>query len=110
MGKFILRDAEYRCTANEFWYALLNGRIYISHGRCGWVRKCDLINSIKQSPWYILWKHNEISKYDRMFPNGAKDYPLEQYLTDQFDELQFSGYLQFQKIDSLWKNGQEIVS
>lgn len=106
MGKLDLRDMEYKNTTNEFWYAILNGRIYSSHGRCGWSRKCDLISSIKLSDWYRLWKINETSKYNRMFPNGADDYPLNQYLIDQFEELQYSGYLQFQKIGSLWKDGQ----
>lgn len=52
MGKLDLKDVAVADSCNGFYYMTLYGRVYMSHGKCGWRRECDLIKSFKQSRFW----------------------------------------------------------
>lgn len=55
MGKLDLKDVAVANSCNGFYYMTIYGRVYVSHGRCGWQRKNDLIKSFKSSSiWFTL--------------------------------------------------------
>ena len=54
-------------SSNEMWWIEICGRIYMSHGKCSWKTKRNLIKSFKQS---AIWPHVK-DIYDEMINNGS---------------------------------------
>jgi hypothetical protein len=67
MGKLDLKDVVIANSCNGFYYMTIYDRVYVSHGRCGWKRKNDLIKSFKSSSiWFTLC---EYAKSEGKTPN-----------------------------------------